>query len=112
MNITGLCEVRWSGQGPFTVDGHTVVYSRNEKGGSTAVAIVLDKKHAGALKSYNPINDRFLTVRINTKYAVLNIIPVYAPASTSSDKEIEKFYNDLQISREKNTQNRNMHCDG
>ena len=68
-----------------------------KKGGSRAVAIVLDKKHVGTLKSYNPINNRFLTVKINTKYAVLNIIQVYAPASTSSDEEIEKFYNDLQI---------------
>ena len=112
MNITGLCEVRWSGHGLFTVDEHAVLYSGNEKGGSRGVAIVLDRKHPGALKSYNPINDRFLTVKINTKYAVLNIIQVYAPASTSSDEEIENFYNDLQTIRDRIPQKRNMHCDG
>ena len=31
MNITGLCEVRWSGLGLFTVDEHRIVYSGNEK---------------------------------------------------------------------------------
>ena len=101
MNITGLWEVRWSGQGLFTVDEHAVVYSGNEKGDSRGVAVVLDKKHAGALKSYNPINDRFLTVKINAKYAVLSIFQVYAPASTSLDEEIYNFYNDLQTIRDK-----------
>ena len=57
MNITGLCEVRWSGQGLFTAGEQTVVCSGNEKGGLRGVAIVMDKKHAGALESYNPINE-------------------------------------------------------
>ena len=65
------------------------------------MATVLDKKHLEALKSYNPINVRFLTVKIYTKYAVLYIIQYYAPTPTSSEEEIENCYNDQQTIRDK-----------
>lgn len=101
MNITGLVEVRWRGEGKFSHGDHTIVYSGNEKGGQNGVAIVLDKKHAAAMKSFNTISDRILSLKLNTKHHTLNIIQVYAPTTTSSDEEIEQFYNDLQTTKDK-----------
>ena len=101
MSITGLCEVRWSGEGLFVQGEHTIIYSGNSKGGSNREAIVLDKHHAAALKSYNTISDRLMTVKLNTKPVPLNIIMVYAPTSKSTDEEIELFYNDLQTAKDK-----------
>ena len=80
---------------------YSCIQWRLKKDGSRRVAIVLDKKHAEALKSYNPINDKSLTVKINTKYAVSNIIRAIAPTSTSSEEEIENLFNDLQTIRDK-----------
>ena len=101
MNITGLCEVRWSGEGKFRHGDYTIVYSGNEKGGSRGVAIVLDKHHAAAMKSFNTISDRIVTLKLNAKQHIINIIQVYAPTSASSDEEIEQFYNDLQTVKDK-----------
>jgi len=64
--------------------------------GTNGVAIVLDKKHANCLKSYNTVNDRIITAKLNTKPVTLNIVQVYAPTSTSTDEGIDNFYNDLQ----------------
>ncbi|GFR90427.1 craniofacial development protein 2-like [Elysia marginata] len=99
MNVTGLCGVRWNGEGRFNVGEHTVVYSGNTNGGSNGVAIILDKSYAAALKSFNAINDRILVVKLNTKKGILNIIQVYAPTSACSLEEIEEFYNNLQMQK-------------
>ncbi|GFR92654.1 endonuclease-reverse transcriptase [Elysia marginata] len=76
MNITGLCETRWSGEGHFSSGERTIIHSGKEKGDESGVAIVLDKTHAGCMKSYNPVSDRILTVKLNTKPVALNIIQV------------------------------------
>ena len=100
MNITGLCEIRWSGEGKYTSGDHTIVYKGNNIG-AFGVAIVLDKKYGGAISSFNTISDRIVTVKLKTKPVNLNIIQVYAPQSGRPDEEVESFYNDLQSARDK-----------
>ncbi|GFS26835.1 endonuclease-reverse transcriptase [Elysia marginata] len=53
------------------------------------------------MKSYNPVSDRILTVKLNTKPVALNIIQVYAPTSVSTQEEAEQFYSDLQAIKDK-----------
>ncbi|GFS27966.1 endonuclease-reverse transcriptase [Elysia marginata] len=53
------------------------------------------------MKSYNPVSDRILTVKLNTKPAALNIIQVYAPTSASTQEEAEQFYSGLQAIKDK-----------
>ena len=116
MNITGLCETRWEGQGKFsmTIDiegveeeeevtrvNHTIYYSGNEKGGQRGVAVVLDSHHAAAVESFDPISDRILKLKINSRPVPLHVIQVYAPTSASSEEEIEDFYNTLQSAVDK-----------
>ena len=96
IGITGLCEHRWKNDGKFTNGNHTIYFSGNEKGGSNGVAIILDKQYADAVKSFKPVNDRLLSLKLNTKPTIVNIIQVYAPTTASSDEDIETFYNDLQ----------------
>ncbi|KAL0852617.1 hypothetical protein ABMA27_016929 [Loxostege sticticalis] len=44
---------------------------------------------------YNPVSDRIMTLRINTKPCRINIVVVYAPTSLSSEEDIDAFYNQL-----------------
>ena len=67
LKVTGLCETRWSGSGVFSREDHTVVYSGTEKGGRSRVAAILDKHHAQCLKSYNPISDHVLSLKLNAR---------------------------------------------
>ena len=101
INILGLCEIRWSKEGKFSRGDHTVIYSGNAKGGDYGIGIILDKKHAASLKSYNCINDRIMMIKLDATPMPLNIIQVYAPTSKSTEEEIEKFYNDLQTVKDK-----------
>ena len=63
VDICGLSEVRWDGQGNFTtLDGHTIVYSGRPTQGMSGVAVWIHRKIAGALVGYEPISDRVLIV--------------------------------------------------
>ena len=58
VDICGLSEVRWNGQGHFTtLDGHTIVYSGRLTQGMSGVAVWIHRKIAGALVGYEAISD-------------------------------------------------------
>ena len=99
IGITGLSEVRWSGEGLFNCGDHTIIYCGKD-GGQSGVAIALNKHFAAALKSYNTISDRLVMIKLNTKPVTLNIIQAYAPTSASTEDDIEQFYNDLQAAKD------------
>ena len=71
INITGLSETRWKKvngkDGVFKKGEHTIVFSGTEKDGQSGVAVILDKKYAACMTSYNCVNDRIVTVKLNTK---------------------------------------------
>ena len=58
VDICGLSDVRWNGQGHFTtLDGHTIVYSGRLTQGMSGVAVWIHRKIAGALVGHEPISD-------------------------------------------------------
>lgn len=105
IDITGLSETRWKKvngkDGVFKKGEHTIVFSGTEKDGQSGVAVILDKKYAACMTSYNCVNDRIVTVKLNTKPTPTNLIQVYAPTAECEDEVIEKFYNDLQTVTDK-----------
>ena len=95
VDIAGLSEIRWTGEGHFRSGDSTVIFSGgiNGQGG---VAVLLNKRLSGSLISYNPVSDRIVVVRLATKPVNMTVIQVYAPTSTHPDEEIEAFYEQLQ----------------
>jgi len=49
-----------------------------------------------AVISGEPVNDRIITVRLQTRYTKISLIQVYAPTNTADDEEKDKFYELLQ----------------
>jgi len=93
----GLSEVCWMGKGHYgTERGSLVIYSGSEVKREAGVAMMLDKRSAGALFSYNPISNRVLTVRLAAKLWNPTLIQVYAPTNQASVAEKNRFYTSLQ----------------
>ena len=66
MDVTGLCETRWDGEGHFQHGKHTIIYC----GSSTArneVAFIVSGKLKNSIISYRAVSDRIISVKINTK---------------------------------------------
>ena len=69
VQLPGLSEARWAGDGHFIPGEHTIVYSGGTSGRNVD-AVVLNKELGGSLISYNPINDRLIIVKRQMKQAV------------------------------------------
>ena len=103
LDIIGLCEHRWAGQGHFTPeDGGKLLFSGTAKGGQSGVAVYLSNKVEKSLLGYNPIDDKIITVRLkgqpNNNY---NVCPIYAPTTLATDEIIDAFYAKLQEALDK-----------
>ena len=93
LDILGTSEMKWTGQGYFTSDSHTVYYSGKNR--VTGTAFIVKNNIARAVTGYNPVSDRVISLRLSAKPCNINLIQVYAPTTSASDEEIEDFYAQL-----------------
>ena len=96
--VMGIAEHSWLGQGRFsTVEGSTIMYSGKETGRRSAgVALMFNSETTRAVLGYNPVSERVITLRVNTKPVNITFVQVYAPTGASSEEEITSFYEQLQ----------------
>ena len=96
VDVCGLSEVRWEGQGHFTtLKDHAVVYSGDKVQGQQGVAVWLHKRIAGTLIGYEPVNSRIVVVRLSAKLQCISLIQVYTPTLVSSEEQTQQFYQHL-----------------
>ena len=74
INILGLSECRWPGNGKFTLrsENKVLLFSGTHKGGYEGVGLLLDKITNNCLIEFEPINGRILRARFQTKYFKIN----------------------------------------
>jgi len=51
---------------------------------------------AKAVRSWNPVSDRIITVRLESLYTKTTVMQVYAPTNAAETAEEENFYEQLQ----------------
>lgn len=92
LDILGICETRWEGNGDYIKDDLRIIHSGNPKGGTNGVAIVLRGRwKENVLNTYH-LSDRMMMIKIEAQPTNLYVIQVYFPTSRSSDEEIEGIY--------------------
>lgn len=96
IKIGGIGETHWRNSGHFETQ-HSVIYSSgNPIRSHGGVAFIIPKALNRYVTGYNPINERLISININTRPVKTTILQVYAPTSESTDEEIEKFYSDME----------------
>lgn len=97
IDILAITETHMRGSGFYTTpSGNTTYFSGPENESRNGVALSVTPSMNRVILDYNPVSDRILTAKINTKPCRLNIVIVYAPMSASSDEEIDAFYKQLE----------------
>ena len=97
LDILGVSECRWTGSGrQVTHDGSTILYSGHEDTHIRGVALVISKQKANTLLEWEPISDRIMKARFNSKHCKLTIILCYAPTNESDTEDKEDWYEQLQ----------------
>lgn len=79
-----------------TPSGNTLLFSGPADSRSNGVAICLPHRLCDHVLGYNPVSDRILTLRLNTRPCTLNVVVVYAPIACAKDDVIDEFYTKLK----------------
>lgn len=96
VDILGISELHWTGNGYFHSDEYTVFYSGHDNVRRSGVAFIANKKTARVVESSREISDRIMTIRLRGKPLNITIVQVYAPTTDTDDDVIESFYADVQ----------------
>ena len=92
LDILGLTEVRWVGNGKIR-NGHTTpLYFGTEELHERGVGLMLNREAANALIGWNPVSERILTARLQSRHSKTTIITVYAPTEEATEEEKDDFY--------------------
>ena len=99
-NITflGMSETRWSNSGKFkTSTGEIVIWSgRQDNAHREGVALLIHKNCQNTILQWEPVNERLLYVRFNSKYTKISVIVGYAPIEDAEDDDKDNFYSSVQ----------------
>jgi len=91
LEVLGVSEMRWTGQGQFSSDGITVLYSGHNNQHTHDVGIFLSKRAASALIGWKPVSHRIITARLQTQQPKVTIVQVYAPTETAENSKKINF---------------------
>ena len=94
IDILGICETRWTGNGRFNSDDIVMLYSGGETH-SNGVGIMMKKEFVKSIIGCWTISDRVMVIKLKGTPVNINIIQAYAPTSTSSEHDLETFYHHL-----------------
>jgi len=94
--LMGVSEVRWNGSGRTeTTNGNIFVYlgmPNVDDDHIRGVGILVNKNIRGAFLEWNPVSERIITARIQTKLRKMSIVQCYAPIENAELDEKEAFY--------------------
>ena len=98
VEILCVSGARWTVSGRrILASGHTIFYSgRTDNLHRGGVAVIVTRKVENILLEWKPVNDRFMKVRFNSKFAKLTIIACYAPTEEAEEEEKDEFYEQLE----------------
>ena len=96
LEILGLSEMRWTGSGKEIHQGKTILYSGHSEHHVHGVGIVLNDQAAKALIAWQPVSERIITARIQSRHTKSTIVQVYAPTEEADHTDKDDFYEQLQ----------------
>ena len=84
----------WTGADKLISEDVTVLHSGGNKH-ERGVGILLNKEVSGGIMSWEPVDDRSITVRLKTRFTNVTLVQAYAPTEAAPDGD-KDFCNQLQ----------------
>ena len=94
IDILGISEVRWTGNGQCQREGGTLYYSGGDQH-HKGVGVYVSKEINRSILGIWPVSERIIMIKIKATPFNINIVQVYAPTTESTEEEIESFYHQL-----------------
>jgi hypothetical protein len=93
IDIMGISEIRWSGNGQCSIENHKVYYSGNEENQHIhGVGFIVSCEMQKYVINFVPISERIGVIQLSGNSVNINLVQVYTPTYDADDVEIEQFY--------------------
>lgn len=97
IKILGLTEVRWRDSGRLTTrEGDLFLYSGSSTESQKGVGIIVSSDFKRSLISWQPINERLMTARFQSKLRKITFVVCYAPTEAADFELKDEFYGQLE----------------
>lgn len=98
IDVLGLSDVRWKGQGHKNIDDdHILYYSGSDESSNLhGVGVVINIKRLKTAAQFVPQSRRTMMLQLQAKPRNINLIQAYAPIKDSSQEDIDEFYKEVQ----------------
>ena len=105
LDLVAVQECRWTGQGLIVNDDSVFLYSGRPEGEehSRGVGVLLSKRLEKALINWEPINERLIGLKFNTRARRMIIVNAYAPTEAQQSDVKDDFYEHLNSWLNNNT---------
>ena len=100
LSVLGMSETRWNTFGETKLEtGETLLYSGKENESDpheAGVALLLSKEANRSLLEWEPVSDRIIRARFESRFQKVTVIMCYAPTNAAEEEEKQQFYAQLQ----------------
>lgn len=96
VDIAGLQEIRWSGEGKIDKGEYEIWYAGEKKQGYGGTAFLVQDKLKKKILQFKAINGRLSYIRVKFEPNNLSVINVYAPTEQANEEIKQEFYNELE----------------
>ena len=107
LNIVGLIETRWRGNGDCISEDIRVIYAggQESQGGGT---VLLDKETSKSIMKIIQHSDHLLLVKLKANPVDIVLLQVYMPTTAHKNEEIGKLYDEIEMLLEAEKRNDNI----
>lgn len=96
IDVACISEVHWQGQGHFRTSDYTMYFSGAEDRNIHGVGMLVSNKLNNFVLGYEPINERVMSLKLNARPCIINIMSLYAPTLAAEDDVVEEFYRTVE----------------